>query len=266
MAVVDCIGAPSSLRRFASGSGTPRPRLRPVADGPKATADGRCRSRTTPSAGAGIGRSWIGEFRQFNDLKARLVSPLHIGASAVCSLAVAPHLAVMGFARSTRREPAAVKEMMKTDGASQNTFLQLLSGSDYPAARVPQKYSPARVPMDRHGSYLQYYPPLINGTTFTPAALPTLTARKSDSEPVKICTGRSGEFWAAINIVVLRADEGEVRCEHGCSTGKLRARETEDPRENPPTNGIVRHDSHMRKSGSVPAENETRFAQVGGEY
>ncbi|KAJ8878801.1 hypothetical protein PR048_019387 [Dryococelus australis] len=28
-----------------------------------------------------------------------------------------------------------------------------------------------------------------------------------------------------------------------------RARETGDPRENPPTNGIVRHDSHMRKSG-----------------
>ncbi|KAJ8869819.1 hypothetical protein PR048_028828 [Dryococelus australis] len=29
------------------------------------------------------------------------------------------------------------------------------------------------------------------------------------------------------------------------------AGETEDPRENPPTNGIVRHDSHMRKSGGT---------------
>ncbi|KAJ8871030.1 hypothetical protein PR048_027333 [Dryococelus australis] len=27
------------------------------------------------------------------------------------------------------------------------------------------------------------------------------------------------------------------------------AEETGDPRENPPTNGIVRHDSHLRKSG-----------------
>ncbi|KAJ8870945.1 hypothetical protein PR048_027247 [Dryococelus australis] len=41
----------------------------------------------------------IGKFREFNDLCARLLSPLHTGASAVCSLAVAPHLAVMGFAR-----------------------------------------------------------------------------------------------------------------------------------------------------------------------
>ncbi|KAJ8894621.1 hypothetical protein PR048_007285 [Dryococelus australis] len=28
-----------------------------------------------------------------------------------------------------------------------------------------------------------------------------------------------------------------------------RAWETGDPREDPPTNGIVRHDSHMRRSG-----------------
>ncbi|KAJ8894438.1 hypothetical protein PR048_007092 [Dryococelus australis] len=38
-----------------------------------------------------------------------------------------------------------------------------------------------------------------------------------------------------------------------------RAGETGDPRENPPTNGIVRHDSHMRKFGV------TQIALVGGE-
>ncbi|KAJ8889782.1 hypothetical protein PR048_009285 [Dryococelus australis] len=45
------------------------------------------------------------------------------------------------------------------------------------------------------------------------------------------------EIWAALNSEVLRADEGE----------------TGDPRENPPTNGIVRYDSHMRKFDD-PAE------------
>ncbi|KAJ8881478.1 hypothetical protein PR048_017959 [Dryococelus australis] len=35
-----------------------------------------------------------------------------------------------------------------------------------------------------------------------------------------------------------------------------RAGETGDPRENPPTNGIVRHDSHMRKSGVTRPEIE----------
>ncbi|KAJ8890897.1 hypothetical protein PR048_010406 [Dryococelus australis] len=41
----------------------------------------------------------IGKFREFNYLLARLLNPLHTGASAVCSLAVAPHLTVMGFAK-----------------------------------------------------------------------------------------------------------------------------------------------------------------------
>ncbi|KAJ8866896.1 hypothetical protein PR048_032758 [Dryococelus australis] len=40
-----------------------------------------------------------GRFREFNDLQARLLSLVRTGASAVCSLAVAPHLAVMGFVR-----------------------------------------------------------------------------------------------------------------------------------------------------------------------
>ncbi|KAJ8894230.1 hypothetical protein PR048_006842 [Dryococelus australis] len=41
----------------------------------------------------------IGKFREFNDLQARLLNPVRTGDSAVCSLAAAPHLAVMGFVR-----------------------------------------------------------------------------------------------------------------------------------------------------------------------
>ncbi|KAJ8867492.1 hypothetical protein PR048_031294 [Dryococelus australis] len=39
----------------------------------------------------------------------------------------------------------------------------------------------------------------------------------------------------------------------------------EHPRENPLTSSFVRHDSHMRKSGSDHAVHRTRFALVGGE-
>ncbi|KAJ8865911.1 hypothetical protein PR048_033434 [Dryococelus australis] len=42
------------------------------------------------------------------------------------------------------------------------------------------------------------------------------------------------------------------------------AGETGDPREDPPTNGIFRYNSHLRKSGE-PAGDLTRFALVGGE-
>ncbi|KAJ8890928.1 hypothetical protein PR048_010437 [Dryococelus australis] len=42
----------------------------------------------------------------------------------------------------------------------------------------------------------------------------------------------------------------------------VREGETGEPRENPPTNGIGRHDSHMRKSGSDSAEYRVRFAKV----
>ncbi|KAJ8867431.1 hypothetical protein PR048_031232 [Dryococelus australis] len=48
--------------------------------------------------------------------------------------------------------------------------------------------------------------------------------------------------WAALNYEVLRDDEGEKRRNGG--EGK-----TGDLRESPPTNGLVRHDSHLRKSG-----------------
>ncbi|KAJ8873763.1 hypothetical protein PR048_024597 [Dryococelus australis] len=44
-----------------------------------------------------------------------------------------------------------------------------------------------------------------------------------------------------------------------------RAGKTGDLRESPSTRGIVRHDSHMRKPGSDPAEDSTRFAFMGGK-
>ncbi|KAJ8874064.1 hypothetical protein PR048_024904 [Dryococelus australis] len=57
---------------------------------------------------------------------------------------------------------------------------------------------------------------------------------------------------------------GVKRGEYGavleCKGGRNRR-----SRENPLTRGIVRHNSHVRLSGSDPAENLTRFAQVGGE-
>ncbi|KAJ8880814.1 hypothetical protein PR048_017285 [Dryococelus australis] len=38
----------------------------------------------------------------------------------------------------------------------------------------------------------------------------------------------------------------------------------EIPEKTPPTSSLVQHDSHMRKSGSDPAGNRTRFALMGG--
>ncbi|KAJ8872132.1 hypothetical protein PR048_025734 [Dryococelus australis] len=54
----------------------------------------------------------------------------------------------------------------------------------------------------------------------------------------------SEEFRGALNIEVLRADEGE-----NAAARNARAEETGDPRENPPTSGLVRHDYHLQKSG-----------------
>ncbi|KAJ8872085.1 hypothetical protein PR048_025686 [Dryococelus australis] len=48
------------------------------------------------------------------------------------------------------------------------------------------------------------------------------------------------------------------------SSWNERVGETGDPRGNPPTSGIVRHDHHMRKSESDPTGNRTRLALVGG--
>ncbi|KAJ8896240.1 hypothetical protein PR048_001583 [Dryococelus australis] len=41
-----------------------------------------------------------------------------------------------------------------------------------------------------------------------------------------------------------------------------RVGETGDPREGPPTSGIIRHYSHVRKSGSDPSRNRARFTWV----
>ncbi|KAJ8879799.1 hypothetical protein PR048_020407 [Dryococelus australis] len=62
------------------------------------------------------------------------------------------------------------------------------------------------------------------------------------------CPFESEEIWTALNIEVLRADDLaiEASMEQRRNEG---AGETGDIRENSPTNGIVRHDSHMRKSG-----------------
>ncbi|KAJ8883886.1 hypothetical protein PR048_015741 [Dryococelus australis] len=47
--------------------------------------------------------------------------------------------------------------------------------------------------------------------------------------------------------------------------GERRAEEMADPREKPPTSDIVRHDSHMRKSRSDSAGDGVRLNLVGGE-
>ncbi|KAJ8868835.1 hypothetical protein PR048_030376 [Dryococelus australis] len=59
-----------------------------------------------------------------------------------------------------------------------------------------------------------------------------------------------GQIWAAFNIEVLRADDGEVR-RVWSSAGMKRRGKREIPRENPPTSGIVRHYSHLLKNPSV---------------
>ncbi|KAJ8873683.1 hypothetical protein PR048_024515 [Dryococelus australis] len=46
----------------------------------------------------------------------------------------------------------------------------------------------------------------------------------------------------------------------------VRVGETGDPRVNPPTNGIVRHDFHVRKSGRDPAGNGTRLCSTGAIF
>ncbi|KAJ8876079.1 hypothetical protein PR048_023988 [Dryococelus australis] len=67
----------------------------------------------------------------------------------------------------------------------------------------------------------------------------------------------SREIWAPLNTQVSRADEGEARLAlvHRLN---VRVGEMAAPRENPPTSGIVRHDSHVRKSGEPISGN--RFA------
>ncbi|KAJ8867422.1 hypothetical protein PR048_031223 [Dryococelus australis] len=49
------------------------------------------------------------------------------------------------------------------------------------------------------------------------------------------------------------------------AAGTQGLRESGDPRENPLTSGIVRHDSRLRRSGRDPGGDRTRRASVGGE-
>ncbi|KAJ8888434.1 hypothetical protein PR048_007924 [Dryococelus australis] len=53
-----------------------------------------------------------------------------------------------------------------------------------------------------------------------------------------------GACIATLNIEVLRADEASMERRRNVKAG-----EAGDPREDPPTSGIFRHDSHLRKSG-----------------
>ncbi|KAJ8889075.1 hypothetical protein PR048_008569 [Dryococelus australis] len=54
------------------------------------------------------------------------------------------------------------------------------------------------------------------------------------------------DIWTALNIEVLRADEGDLGMEQRRNEG---VEEIGDHREDSPTNGIARHGFHMRKSG-----------------
>ncbi|KAJ8870497.1 hypothetical protein PR048_029520, partial [Dryococelus australis] len=58
----------------------------------------------------------------------------------------------------------------------------------------------------------------------------------------------------------LRSVSGQIR-RRNAKAGKMGG-----PRENPPTSAILRHESHVQKSGSGPAENRARFALVAGEW
>ncbi|KAJ8872050.1 hypothetical protein PR048_025651 [Dryococelus australis] len=51
----------------------------------------------------------------------------------------------------------------------------------------------------------------------------------------------------------------------GVNPVKLGGGTQEIPEKNPPTSGVVRHDSHMRESGSDPVGDRTQFVLVGGE-
>ncbi|KAJ8870636.1 hypothetical protein PR048_029659 [Dryococelus australis] len=56
------------------------------------------------------------------------------------------------------------------------------------------------------------------------------------------------DLGGSLNIEVLRADVGEAR--------RVLSKMPEVPRGNPPTSGIVLHDSHIRKTGETPPEIE----------
>ncbi|KAJ8870147.1 hypothetical protein PR048_029159 [Dryococelus australis] len=73
------------------------------------------------------------------------------------------------------------------------------------------------------------------------------------------------DIWADINIEVFRADEGEAKGVWN-SIGMKGRGETGDLRENPPTSGIVRYDSRVRKiRGATPPRIEPGSPRWEGE-
>ncbi|KAJ8871045.1 hypothetical protein PR048_027349 [Dryococelus australis] len=70
------------------------------------------------------------------------------------------------------------------------------------------------------------------------------TFRLQVSTPLVLAPDLGGSF----NTEVSRADEGEMRREWS-NVGMQELGKRGDPRENPPTSGIVRDDSNLRKSG-----------------
>ncbi|KAJ8884002.1 hypothetical protein PR048_015858, partial [Dryococelus australis] len=106
---------------------------------------------------------------------------------------------------------------------------------------VHDKWPPLLSPLRRH-EYLEK----TRQQAASSSTIPTCNnpgVNLSDIEPRSPC---AEESWAALNIEVLRA---EVIIEQHRNA---RARETGDPRENPSTSGIARHDSHVLKSGAAP--------------
>ncbi|KAJ8880212.1 hypothetical protein PR048_016678 [Dryococelus australis] len=77
-----------------------------------------------------------------------------------------------------------------------------------------------------------------------------LYAAAIELSKVRTCESRSHHSC----LCAIEAKQGEMDCR---GVGK-----PAEPRENPPTSGIVRHDSHMGNSESDPARNRTRFAVV----
>ncbi|KAJ8873475.1 hypothetical protein PR048_024293 [Dryococelus australis] len=68
----------------------------------------------------------------------------------------------------------------------------------------------------------------------------------------------SGSMCGSMNGTVLYIRRSEVNMEQ---RRNARAGETGDPRGNPSTSDIVRHNSHVRISGSDPAGNRTKFSK-----
>ncbi|KAJ8870797.1 hypothetical protein PR048_027096 [Dryococelus australis] len=83
--------------------------------------------------------------------------------------------------------------------------------------------------------------------------------RSATVAPLKL--RMSDQIWAALNIEVWRSGEGQ----YGVASERKSGKKREITEKTLPASGIVRHDSHMRKSGSDPTGNRTRSALLGGE-